>query len=398
MTIGRVTDDRKLRVWHDGAVVAEIPNLSLTAEAPRYDRPKTPPEQKHRHHESAQILSRVEGLISDHSGDRVAAFTGTLRRLLARPNLASKHWVYRQYDHMVRTNTVVLPGSDAAVIRVKETRRSLAMSLDGNGRYCAIDPRAGARLAVVEAARNVVCSGARPLAITNCLNFASPERPEVMHSFSETIDGLSEACRALGTPVTGGNVSFYNETEGQGIYPTPVVGMLGVIEDPRNTTTQWFKESGDKILLLGEPGSGIGASELEAMIIGEDPAKAGSVPELDLDAEIAVQRACLEAIEAGLVRSAHDCADGGLAVALAECCFSQYGAAAIGAEVDLGVKSDELLPDALALLFGEAPSRIILSVRTEDVAEVESIAGRAGTACRIDRRSGREPPGDHVTD
>src|SRR5262249_33696720 len=159
------------------------------------------------------------------------------------------------------------------------------------------------------------------------LNFASPERPDVMRSFSETVDGISEACRALGTPVTGGNVSFYNETEGKGIYPTPVIGMLGVIGDPHNTTTQWFKENGDKILILGHPlQEGLGASELEAMIIGEDPALAGDVPALDLNAELAVQRACLEAIGAGIVHSAHDCSDGGLAVALAECCFSQYGA------------------------------------------------------------------------
>jgi phosphoribosylformylglycinamidine synthase len=383
VTIGRVTDDRKLRVWYDGAVVAEIPNLALTAEAPRYDRPQSPRVSQPRRGQSPSIVRQIDDLISNHSGNRIAALTGTLHRLLSTPNLASKQWVYRQYDHMVRTNTVVLPGSDAAVIRVKETRRSLAMSLDGNGRYCAIDPRAGARLAVAEAARNVVCSGARPLAITNCLNFASPERPEVMRSFSETVDGIAEACRAFGTPVTGGNVSFYNETEGKGIYPTPVIGMLGVIEDPHNTTTQWFKETGDKILLLGHAGSGFGASEFEAMILGEDPAKSGDIPELNLDAEIAVQRACLEAIEAGVVRSAHDCADGGLAVALAECCFSQYGTKATGAEIDLGLKGSETLADILALLFGEAPSRIILSTKAEDTARVEEIAARAGTPCRL---------------
>src|SRR5581483_9456413 len=210
--------------------------------------------------------------------------------------------------------------------------RSLAMSLDGNGRYCAANPLEGAKLAVAEAARNVVCSGARPLAITNCLNFASPERPEVMKSFSDTVDGISEVCRALGTPVTGGNVSFYNETEGRGIYPTPVIGMLGLIEDAKHITTQWFREAGDAILLLGETRADFGATELVASVIGE---VAGDAPRLDLVAEQAVQRACLEAIQSGLIRSAHDCSDGGLAVALAECCFSHYRHQAIGARIAL---------------------------------------------------------------
>jgi len=249
-------------------------------------------------------------------------------------------------------------------------------------------------LAVAEAARNVVCSGARPLAITNCLNFASPERPEVMWAFSETVDGIAEVCRALGTPVTGGNVSFYNETEGKGVYPTPVIGMLGVIEDARHTTTQWFKETGDLILLLGHTRADLGASELLASVVGE---VGGAVPQLDLAAETAVQQACLTAIESGLVRSAHDCSDGGLAVALAESCFAHYRHTAIGADINLPQRllpvtaedtsapnppSTDLL-SAIALLFGESPSRIIISARPENVERVIAIAEQASAPCTV---------------
>jgi phosphoribosylformylglycinamidine (FGAM) synthase-like enzyme len=315
------------------------------------------------------------------SDDKTKLMTELLRRLLASPNLASKEWVYRQYDHMVRTNTVVLPGSDAAVIRVKETRRSLAMSLDGNGRYCWLNPREGARLAVAEAARNVVCSGAKPLAITNCLNFASPERPEVMQAFSDTIDGISEACRALGTPVTGGNVSFYNETEGRGIYHTPVIGMLGVIEDAKQTTTQWFNKAGDLILLLGETRADLGASEILAVVTGEI---CGPVPKLDLAAEKAVQQAALIAIEEGLVHSAHDCSEGGLGVALAESCFSSYRRNAYGAQIDLRDHAKmSRVDDIPALLFGESPSRIILSVDPAQIERVTEIASESGAALSV---------------
>jgi phosphoribosylformylglycinamidine synthase len=311
--------------------------------------------------------------------------TEVLSRLLASPNIASKEWVYAQYDHMVRTNTVVLPGSDAAVIRVKETRRLLALSLDGNGRYCHLDPHEGARLAVAESARNVVCSGARPLAVTNCLNFASPERPEVMRAFSDTIDGMAEACRAFGTPVTGGNVSFYNETEGQGIYPTPVIGMVGLIEDAKHTTQQWFREAGDNILMLGVTGMDIGGTELLSLV---DGSVAGAVPELDLEAEKAVQEVCREAIQRGIVRSAHDCSDGGLAVALAESCFSSYQRPSIGATIDLSehLKNSGLSGDLkgrAALLFGESPSRIILSVKPEDADRVKEMARQMGVDCAV---------------
>ncbi len=388
VTIGRVTADGRLRVIHKGEVVADIPNAALTDEAPLYNRPQTPIQFEVKDL-TPKIAASLQALAQEvGSSERSKLVSEVLLRLLVAPNLASKEWVYRQYDHMVRTNTVVLPGSDAAVIRVKETRRLLAMSLDGNGRYCALSPREGARLAVAEAARNVVCSGARPLAITNCLNFANPERPEVMWAFSEVVDGIAEVCRAFGTPVTGGNVSFYNETEGRGIYPTPVIGMLGVIEAPRHTTTQWFKEKGDLILLLGQTRPELGASEFLASIIGE---VCGAVPQLDLSLEQAVQRACRAAIERGLVRSAHDCSDGGLAVALAESCFSHYRHHAIGARINLSrqlltaagnLAADELL-SAVALLFGESASRIIISTRPENVEGVIEIAKEAGTPCSV---------------
>jgi phosphoribosylformylglycinamidine synthase len=287
--------------------------------------------------------------------------------LLASGNIASKNWVYRQYDHMVRTNTAILPGADAAVVRIKETRRALAMTLDGNGRYCAANPREGAKLIVAEAARNVVCVGARPIAITNCLNFASPERPEVMWSFSEVIDGMAEACRAFETPVVSGNVSFYNETEGRGILPTPVIGMVGLIEDVRRVVSPGFKKSGDVIALLGTTQDDL----------------VNLVPKLDLDRELAVQKACLEAAEAGLLLSAHDCSDGGLVVTLAESCFSSLGRDAIGADVDL---EGEIGPTAL--LFSESPSRIVISFNAADANAVQAIAERNNAPFAIIGRVG----------
>jgi phosphoribosylformylglycinamidine synthase len=309
----------------------------------------------------------------------------SLLKLLASPNLSSKQLVYRQYDHMVRTNTAVLPGADAAVVRIKETRRALAMSLDGNGRYCAANPREGAKLIVAEAARNVVCVGARPLAVTNCLNFASPERPEVMWSFSEVIDGMAEACRAFNTPVVSGNVSFYNETEGRGIIPTPVIGMIGLVEDVRRVVQPGFKQAGDLIALLGNTADDLSISEYRATIDGvssDEMIANGSVPGIDLQLECAVQRVCLEAAEAGLLSSAHDCADGGLAVALAESCFSSLNRSGIGAELDASeVATDSL--SATSVLYSESPSRIILSFPRSSVALIEDLASRANCPITI---------------
>ena len=359
VVIGRVRDTGRMNVVHNGETVADIPVSALTDEAPRYERPMTPKTQ-------SEPSAVAPGQSTNYTND--------LLTLLSSGNITSKQWVYRQYDHMVRTNTAILPGADAAVVRIKETRRALAMTLDGNGRYCAANPREGAKLIVAEAARNVVCVGARPIAITNCLNFASPERPEVMWSFSEVIDGMAEACRALETPVVSGNVSFYNETEGRGILPTPVIGMVGLIEDVRRVVTPGFKKDGDVIALLGTTQDDLSMSEYAVSVAGVTTAEiaaAGRVPALDLDRERSVQNACLEAAEAGLLLSAHDASDGGLAVALAELCFSSLGREAIGADVNL--------PGSVgptALLFSESPSRIIISFDSSDASGVQEIAER----------------------
>jgi len=352
VVIGRVRDNGRMQVVHDGATVADIPVAALTDEAPRYERPMAKPV---REEPSSQI--HIQG--TNHTHDLIT--------LLSSGNIASKQWVYRQYDHMVRTNTAILPGADAAVIRIKETRRALAMTLDGNGRYCAANPREGAKLIVAEAARNVVCVGARPIAITNCLNFASPERPEVMWSFSEVIDGMAEACRAFETPVVSGNVSFYNETEGRGILPTPVIGMVGLIEDVKRVVSPGFKNEGDVIALLGTTQDDLSRN----------------VPLLDLERELAVQKACLEAAEAGLLISAHDCSDGGLAVTLAESSFSSLGRDAIGAEVDL---KGPLGPTVL--LFSETPSRIVVTFASSDAGAIQEIAERNNAPFAIIGRVG----------
>ncbi|HJT65721.1 MAG TPA: phosphoribosylformylglycinamidine synthase subunit PurL [Pyrinomonadaceae bacterium] len=352
VVIGRVRDTKRMQVIHNGEIVADIPVESLTDEAPRYEREMVPVK---RGSTQARVFENTDN-------------TDALKTLLASGNIASKQWVFRQYDHMVRTNTAILPGADAAVVRIKETRRALAMTLDGNGRYCAANPREGAKLVVAEAARNVVCVGARPIAITNCLNFASPERAEVMWSFSEVIDGMAEACRAFETPVVSGNVSFYNETEGRGILPTPVIGMVGLMEDVRRVITPGFKKPGDVIALLGTTEDELSNSEYAVTVGGVTSAEivaSGTVPNLDLDRELAVQHACVEAVESGLVASAHDCADGGLAVALAESCFSSLGRDAIGAQVNL----DGAL-NTTAQLFSESPSRIIISF---DLASIDAV-------------------------
>jgi phosphoribosylformylglycinamidine synthase len=359
VVIGRVRDTNRMQVIHNGETVADIPVSALTDEAPRYERPMKAPERKPQD-------QRPKTQDPNHEQ--------SLLQLLTSGNLSSKQWVYRQYDHMVRTNTAVLPGADAAVVRIKETRRALAISLDGNGRYCAADPKAGAALVVAESARNVVCVGARPLAITNCLNFASPERPEVMWSFSEVIDGMAAVCTALNTPVVSGNVSFYNETEGVGVLPTPVIGMVGLVEDVRRVVQPGFKKEGDVIALLGETKDDLSISEYAATVLGQSTDEmigAGVVPELDLNRELAVQAACLESAEAGLLSSAHDCSDGGFAVALSECCFSSLNTKAVGATVDL----NESLAVS-SLLFSESPSRIIISCDERVLGAVKEIASR----------------------
>jgi phosphoribosylformylglycinamidine synthase len=398
VVIGRVTSTGSVVVVHNGEKLADIPSKYLTDEAPRYERPmKEPPRGNGSQVPSDdganasvvnsdqldEVLKAPSTVVSEQEADH----NESLRLLLASPSLASKEWVYRQYDHMVRTNTAVLPGADAAVVRIKETRRALAMSLDGNGRYCAIDPRAGARLVVAESARNVACVGARPIAITNCLNFASPERPEVMWAFSETIDGMAEACTALGTPVVSGNVSFYNETEGRGILPTPVIGMVGLVEDVRRVVTHGFKRAGHLVALVGTTGEDLSATEYEATVMGrtvEEMIAAGArVPRLDLERERAVQRAVLLAAEEGMLQSAHDCSDGGLAVALAECCFSSLGRESVGASVELDGE-----PAAAVHLFGETPSRVVVSFEESQRTRLERIAAQAGAPLRVIGRTG----------
>jgi phosphoribosylformylglycinamidine synthase len=394
VVIGHVREDGRMRVMHEGEVVCDVPVKALTDEAPIYERPMSKVQSP---------KSATSTTVKDQRPKtKDQNYNDALLNLLASPNLASKEWVYRQYDHMVRTNTVVLPGADAAVVRIKETRKALAIALDGNGRYCAVNPREGARLVVAEAARNVVCVGAKPIAVTNCLNFASPERPEVMWSFSEVIDGMAEACRAFNTPVVSGNVSFYNETEGRGVLPTPVIGMVGLIEDVKRVIQPGFKTEGDAIALLGETHDDLSLSEYAAVPRGGNPtvregAAPSVIPKLDLTRELAVQTACLRAAEAGLLKSAHDCSDGGLAVALAESCFSSLNREAIGAEITLesGVRSRESAkessvpdagirtPDSAPLLFSESPSRIIISFVESARAEIEQIAANASCPMTI---------------
>ncbi len=375
-----------MRVTQSGEVVCDVPVKALTDEAPVYERPMKQVSSFEFQVSSSlgaasaaatEISTAAESEAETNSKleTRNSKLNEALLRLLSSPNLASKEWVYRQYDHMVRTNTAVLPGGDAAVVRIKETRRGLAIALDGNGRYCAVNPREGAKLVVAEAARNVVCVGAQPIAITNCLNFASPERPEVMWSFSEVIDGLAEACAAFNTPVVSGNVSFYNETEGRGILPTPVIGMVGLIDDVRKVIQPGFKQVGDLIALLGTTRDDLSVSEYKAVLEGattEQFIASGKTPQLDLELEKAVQSACLRAAEAGLLRSAHDCSDGGLAVALAECCFSSHGRAAAGAGVDVTGEYD-----VVTRLFGETPSRIIISFDPSLLGRIEEIVATA---------------------
>jgi phosphoribosylformylglycinamidine synthase len=366
VVIGKVVEGDRLRIIHEGDLKADLPVQALTDEAPKYNRPM------------AEVGSKFQ-VSSSKSTQKNLEF-GTLNleqqltKLLASPNICSKHWVYEQYDSMVRTNTAVLPGADAAVIRVKETRRAIAMCLDGPGRYVAVDAKEGAKLAVAEAARNVVCVGAKPIAVTNCLNFASPERPEVMRSFSDVIDGMKEACEVFETPVVSGNVSFYNETEGRGILPTPTIGMVGLIEDTRRIVTHGFKDEGDIVALLGVINDDLSVSEYAQSVLGystEELIANGRVPQIDLTLEKQVQDACLKLAEAGLLKSAHDCAEGGLAVAIAECCFSSLGRDAIGAKIELA--SNGLSNEAL--LFGESPSRIVISFAAENLEAVREAIG-----------------------
>ncbi len=364
--IGRVTDDGTVRVKEHGRVVAEIAARALTDESPRYERPIAPPGYQ----DLLQSLT-IESLPD------VANAEDVLLQLLDSPTIAGKAWVYRQYDHMVGVNTMVRPGSDAAVVRVKGTDKALAMTTDGNSRYCLLNPYVGGMLAVAEAARNLACSGARPVGVTDCLNFGNPERPDVMWQLTLAIEGIADACRAFGVPVVSGNVSLYNETNGLSIYPTPIIGMVGLIEPADRVATQWFQQPGDRILLLGDTREDLGGTEYLKVVRHREQ---GAPPWLNLETEKALHDCVLRLIEDGLVQSAHDCSDGGLAVAVAECCFGPQVVEGkpVGAVMQLdanGLRTD-------ALLFGESPSRVVLSVSPAHAERVLAIAVDYGVPAR----------------
>ena len=368
--IGRVTDDGMMRVRNNGSVAAEIPAKPLAEEAPLYSREARPP---------SSLAEGDAGRTSDFSS---ICIRGSLRQLLADPSVASKNWVYGQYDHTVRAGAVVKPGSDAGVFYVRYANKILAATTDCNSLYCRLNPREGARIAVAEAARNLTCSGARPLAVTDNLNFGNPYKPENFWQLRESVEGLAEACRYFNTPVTGGNVSLYNESQAGVIDPTPTVGMVGLIDHESHITTQWFKNAGDVIILVGaiagsgDSGSGEG-SEQPARLLGGSRflkvcfgVKRGPVPHLDLELELKVQDAVRELIKQQVIASAHDCSEGGLAVALAECCFNPAGL--LGADVTIAacatVGSDsDRKAQICAALFNEAQSRILISVAPQDV-------------------------------
>jgi len=351
--IGKVTDNKNLRVYFNGEMVADIPAASLAAGdgAPVYEREFKKPEYL----DTIQQLN-FETLAppKDMSDAFISVFSS--------PNIVSKKWVYEQYDYMVRTNSVIQPGGDAAVVRIKGTQKSISTKTDCNARYVYLDPRMGAAIAVAESARNVICTGAKPVAITNCLNFGNPYKPEVYWQFKEAIAGMGESCRVLDTPVTGGNVSFYNESETYRVYPTPVIGMLGIIDDQNHITPAAFQNEGDFVYLIGDTYPELGGSEYLKRVHNQ---VTGMPPHLDLTIERAVQEATLQAIRSGWVQSCHDLADGGLAIALAECCImNNTHAVGIKAQVD----SD--LPDYV-LAFSESQSRFILSVSKDHKEQIE---------------------------
>ncbi|MFQ5822936.1 MAG: phosphoribosylformylglycinamidine synthase subunit PurL [bacterium] len=353
--IGHVTSGPNVNVNVNGFWVAQISAkaLVLGGGAPVYQRESHKPAYLEELHN-----------FDFNSLPEPRNYTQILKNLLTSPNIASKEWVIHQYDHMVRTNTVVFPGSDAAVVRVKGTNRGLAMKTDCNGRYVYLNPRMGAKISVAESARNVICTGGKPVAITNCLNFGNPYKPEIYWQFKEAVTGIGEACRALETPVTGGNVSFYNENPESAVFPTPVIGMLGIVEDLSHATTAWFKQEGDVIVLLGENRGEVGGSEYLKVQFNK---VAGDCPQLDLEFEKRLQKACLVAIQSGWIHSAHDVSEGGLAVALAECCFLNPEQK-VGAQIHLKIHSRRDF-----ILFGEDPSRIILSLSGNKLPQLKQL-------------------------
>jgi phosphoribosylformylglycinamidine synthase len=360
--VGRVTDNGRLRVLEHGKLVADIPNTALTDDAPLYHRPLEP-------WNAPVSRTKPENVRWNNGGD----FTENLKRLLAAPNICSKRWVFEQYDSMVQSNTVEGPGADAGLMRIKGSKRALAMALDGNGRWCWLDPKLGAMHAVAESARNVSCTGATPVAATNCLNFGNPEKPPIMWQLSQVVDGLTEACTVLETPITGGNVSLYNETLGEGIYPTPVVGIVGILQNVEDAMTFHFREAGRDVFLLsglmaaGNAEAEFGSSEYAKEVIGEIW---GVPPALDIQKEAALQKCVRELVQEHLIECAHDCSDGGLTVALAESAFPK----SMGAEIDL--KSNGIFTESV--LFGEAASRVVISCDPKKASDIQQIALKWG--------------------
>jgi phosphoribosylformylglycinamidine synthase len=353
--IGEVTDTGMLEVYHQGNKVAEIPSdeLVLGGGAPQYDMPVREPE----------YFSEINNFTIDTINDD-ENYNKSLLTLLSTPNITSKQFVFRQYDSTVRSNTIQGPGGAAAVIRLKGTQKGLAISTDCNGRYVYLNPRLGGQIAVVESARNVVCSGGEPLAITNCLNFGNPQDPEIYWQFKEAVMGIGEACRALNTPVTGGNVSFYNETGDTAVFPTPVIGMVGLLENINQSTTLEFKDAGDFIVTLGALNGSLGGSEYLRTIHGKIQ---GPIPHLNLELEMGIQELCLDAIKKGIIKSAHDLSDGGLAVNLSESLIQSK--AGLGAKLDVVRKLHNS-----ELLFGECQSVIIVTLEESALYELILLA------------------------
>ena len=348
VNIGKVTDDKHYRLFHKGVQVADLPVDALAEEAPEYQKPQQEPARMAEFKAMANFAPTV-----DNASD-------VLLELLQQPTIASKKDIFETYDSQVRTNTVVGPGSDAAVLRVRGTNKGLAMTTDCNSRYLFLNPEIGGKMAVAEAARNIVASGGRPLAITDCLNFGSPDKPEGFWELSTSADGIAEGCRVLETPVISGNVSLYNETNSQSVYPTPVIGMVGLVEDLSHVTTQDFKQAGDVVYVLGETKADFNGTELQKMQLGKIQ---GVLSDFDLTIEKENQDKLLAAIQSGLVQSAHDCSEGGLGVALIESCFKN----------ELGFKGDFL--QEASFLFAETPSRFVISVTKDNQEAFETLMG-----------------------
>ena len=364
---GHVTQGGKLRVKFQGETVVDLPVNVIVDLCPVYERESRKPSYLPSSHRFE--LPPLE-----------KNYTAQFKTLLQSPTIASKEWIYRQYDHMVLINTVLLPGADASVLRIKNKKKALAITLDGNSLYTYLEPRTGGKIAVAEACRNLACVGATPVGVTNCLNFGNPEKPEIMWQFKEAIEGIAEACTAFDIPITGGNVSFYNETEGKPIHPTPVIGVVGIVDDVSRTASPGFKDEGRTIVLLGQNKEEIGATEYLKSLFHMEK---GLPPQVDLEEEIRVQELCREAIALGILDSAHDLSEGGLAVCAAECCFLSRGG--IGCQIDL---NERLRPDAL--LFGETQSRILVSTQERNLLKLLTLARKRKVRASVIGTTGGE--------